>query len=79
MSSCKDFRDAGRGGLRIIFFRDRRGRDSKHWAFAFIWMRGSGTEKAFRVMADVRGNDPSAEREFLAWQTRMVLEADEIR
>jgi phosphoglucomutase len=75
--SCKEFRDAGRGGLRIIFFRDRRGRDNKHRAFAFIWMRGSGTEKAFRVMADVRGTDIRAEREFLAWQTRMVLEADE--
>jgi phosphoglucomutase len=74
--SCKKFRDAGRGGIRIIFFRDRRGSDCKHRAFAFIWMRGSGTEKAFRVMADVRGNDKPAEREFLAWQTRMVLEAD---
>jgi phosphoglucomutase len=79
MRSCKHFRDAGRGGLRIIFFRDRRGRGNKHRAFAFIWMRGSGTEKAFRVMADVRGSDTPAEREFLAWQTRMVLEADGIR
>jgi phosphoglucomutase len=74
--SCKEFRDAGRGGLRIIFFRDRREKDGKHRAFGFIWMRGSGTEKVFRVMADVRGNDKLAEREFLAWQTRMVLEAD---
>jgi phosphoglucomutase len=76
--SCKEFRNAGRGGLRIIFFRDRRGGGTHHRAFAFIWMRGSGTEKAFRVMADVRGNDKTAEREFLAWQTRMVLEADGI-
>ena len=74
---CKEFRDAGRGGVRVIFFRNRRGNRCKHRAFGFIWMRGSGTEKAFRVMADVRGNDKAAEREFLAWQTRMVLEADE--
>lgn len=74
--SCKEFREAGRGGLRIIFFRDRRGNDCKQRAFGFIWMRGSGTEKVFRIMADVRGNDKAAEREFLAWQTRMALEAD---
>jgi phosphoglucomutase len=74
--SCKKFRDAGAGGLRIIFFRERRGNKCKHRAFAFIWMRGSGTEKAFRVMADVRGNDTPAERAFLDWQTKMIREAD---
>jgi phosphoglucomutase len=73
--SCKNFDDAGRGGLRITFYRDRRGNNSNP-AFAFIWMRGSGTEKAFRIMADVQGNDAAAERAFLAWQTKMVLEAD---
>jgi phosphoglucomutase len=71
--SCKNYAEAGRGGLRIVFFRDRRGSDSV--PFAFIWMRGSGTEKAFRIMADVQGDDTTAEREFLAWQTRMVEEA----
>jgi phosphoglucomutase len=75
LRSCRNFSVAGRGGLRIVFFRDRRG-SYKSQAFAFIWMRGSGTEKAFRVMADVQGDDISVEREFLAWQTRMVLEAD---
>jgi phosphoglucomutase len=75
LRSCRDFSVAGRGGLRIIFFRERRG-SNKHSSFAFIWMRGSATEKVFRVMADVQGNDASVEREFLAWQTRMVLEAD---
>jgi phosphoglucomutase len=74
--SCRDFAVAGRGGLRIMFYRDRRGGNDRNPAFGFIWMRGSGTEKAFRVMADIQGNDTAAEREFLAWQTRMVLEAD---
>jgi phosphoglucomutase len=74
--SCKDFGVAGRGGLRVMFYRDRRGERDKHQAVAFIWMRGSGTEKAFRIMADVQGAETAAEREFLAWQTRMVLEAD---
>jgi phosphoglucomutase len=74
--SCKNFSNAGRGGLRIIFFCERRGGGNKNRAYAFIWMRGSGTEKVFRIMADVRGSDVSVEREFLAWQTRMVLEAD---
>ncbi|MDR1231953.1 MAG: phosphatidylglycerol lysyltransferase [Spirochaetaceae bacterium] len=74
--SCRDFGIAGRGGLRIMFYRDRRGGNDSNSAFGFIWMRGSGTEKAFRIMADVQGTDAAAEREFLAWQTRMVLEAD---
>jgi phosphoglucomutase len=73
---CKVFRNAGKGGLRIMFFRDRRGGTGECQAFASIWMRGSGTEKVFRIMADVQGNDVAIEREFLAWQTRMVQEAD---
>jgi phosphoglucomutase len=74
---CRDFSSAGRGGLRIMFYRDRRGGD-RNPAFGFIWMRGSGTEKAFRIMADIQGNNTAAERAFLAWQTRMVLEADSL-
>jgi phosphoglucomutase len=72
---CHDFSDAGRGGLRIMFYRNRR-EGNNGPAFGFIWMRGSGTEKAFRIMADIQGRDTVAEREFLAWQTQMVLEAD---
>ena len=73
---CRHFAEAGRGGVRIVFFRDRRGSDNDHSAFAFIWMRGSGTERAFRIMADIQGDDADAERDLLAWQTRMVMEAD---
>jgi phosphoglucomutase len=74
--SCRDYSIAGRGGLRIMFYRDRRDSHRNDPAFGFIWMRGSGTEKAFRIMADIQGGDPAVEREFLAWQTAMVLEAD---
>jgi phosphoglucomutase len=64
------FSDAGRGGLKILFF-DREGHPN-----AYIWMRGSGTEPVFRVMADVKGTDMKKEQELLQWQRRMVLEAD---
>ncbi len=64
------FSSAGRGGLKILFF-DREGHPN-----AYIWMRGSGTEPVFRIMADVKGTDIKKEQELLQWQSRMVLEAD---
>ena len=60
-----------RGGLKIVF-RDTGGRDA-----GFIWMRGSGTEPVFRVMAEVRGKNPTAETALLDWHIKMVAEADE--
>jgi phosphoglucomutase len=65
-----DFSAAGRGGLKISFLKD----DGK--ATACLWMRGSGTEPVFRVMADVEGADTEAERAFIQWQRDMVSEAD---
>ncbi|MDR1248103.1 MAG: phosphatidylglycerol lysyltransferase [Treponema sp.] len=65
-----DFSAAGRGGLKISFFNNAGRRT------ACVWMRGSGTEPVFRVMADVEGPDRQAEREFIEWQRRMVSEAD---
>ena len=67
-----DFAASGKGGLRIVF-RDRAG-----VAKAFIWMRGSGTEPVFRVMADIEGGSPADEEELLAWHTAMVREADHV-
>ena len=58
------------GGLKIVF-RDKKGKDA-----GFIWMRGSGTEPVFRVLAEIRGNRPEAERELIEWQRKMVGEAD---
>jgi phosphoglucomutase len=64
----KKFSIAGRGGLRIVF-KNRSG-----WDRASIWMRGSGTEPVFRVMADVEGANPALHDELLAWQRGMILE-----
>ena len=67
------FGDAGRGGLKIEFF----GKQDAKKAIACIWMRGSGTEPVFRVMADVEGSSSDSERFLIDWQRRMVLEADD--
>jgi phosphoglucomutase len=64
------FGDAGRGGLRIIFTNEG-GR-----GVAALWMRGSGTEPVFRIMADTEGSDKRMERDLIEWQRRMVQEAD---
>jgi len=64
------FADAGRGGLKIEF--SNLGGET----VAFIWMRGSGTEPVFRVMADAVGPDNSLERTLIEWQRQMVFQAD---
>lgn len=66
----KDFSKSGKGGLKIKFYD----RNSK--PFAFIWMRGSGTEPVFRILCDVRGNNPYLEHRLLEWETEMLHEAD---
>jgi len=58
------------GGLKIVF-RDKKGEDA-----GFIWMRGSGTEPVFRVLAEIRENRPKAEKALVEWQREMVGEAD---
>lgn len=58
------------GGLKIVF-RDEEGKDA-----GFIWMRGSGTEPVFRILAEIRGKRPEAEKELVQWQREMVGEAD---
>jgi phosphoglucomutase len=65
-----DFSAAARGGLKISFLNNG-GRKT-----ACVWMRGSGTEPVFRIMADVEGSDRRAERAFIEWQRKMVSEAD---
>jgi phosphoglucomutase len=65
----ENFGDAGRGGLRICFFNEN-GADC-----ASLWMRGSGTEPVFRIMADIEGAKPDMERRLLAWHRDMVIEA----
>lgn len=61
-----------RGGLKIQF-KDREARPR-----AFIWMRGSGTEPVFRILADVYGANPELEEKLLAWQRSMIQRADAV-
>jgi phosphomannomutase len=65
-----DFAASGRGGLRILL-SDREGRPR-----AFLWMRGSGTEPVFRVMADLEGGAAEDEAWLLDWQVSMLRAAD---
>jgi phosphoglucomutase len=65
-----DFGEARRGGLKITF-TNKSGNET-----AAIWMRGSGTEPVFRIMADAEGSDKRMERDLIEWQRRMVSEAD---
>jgi len=59
-----------RGGLKMLFT------DSEGAARGFVWMRGSGTEPVFRIMADIKGKDSEGEALLLSWHTRLVREAD---
>jgi len=68
--NIQQFREAGRGGLKILF------RNQQNVEIAYIWMRGSGTEPVFRVMADVAGKDNRMERDLLSWLCQMVETAD---
>ena len=62
-------RKAGvKGGLKILF-SDKDGKD-----IAFIWMRGSGTEPVFRILADIESANPEDERYLINWQHHMVEE-----
>ncbi|GBU28200.1 phosphoglucomutase [Treponema sp. R8-4-B8] len=63
------FGEAGRGGLKILFF------NGDGTGTAYIWMRGSATEPVFRVMADAEGADVGVERFLLDWQRKMIMEA----
>ena len=65
-----DFSLSEKGGLKVLF------KDFKGDPLAFIWMRGSGTEPVFRIMCDVKGDNPQMEKELLAWESDMLLRAD---
>ena len=60
------------GGLKIVF-RDKMERDA-----GFLWMRGSGTEPVFRLMAEIRGRRPEAEAALITWHRAMLSEADRL-
>lgn len=68
--NIQDFGESGKGGLKIIFTGESGGRK------AFIWMRGSGTEPVFRILADVEGRDNPLEKKLAEWLASMLREAD---
>jgi phosphoglucomutase len=59
------------GGLKIVL-KDKAGK-----AAGCLWMRGSGTEPVFRILAEVRGDDPAGEADLLGWLTTLVRAADQ--
>ncbi|MCF7946201.1 MAG: hypothetical protein K9L24_05055 [Spirochaetia bacterium] len=59
-----------KGGLKIVFY------DYNGAAAAYIWMRGSGTEPVFRVLADSRGADGNREEKLLEWHKKLIQQAD---
>ena len=71
---ASDFSKSEKGGLKILFYEKNSRAPS-----SFIWMRGSGTEPVFRIMCDVKGKDAKKEKELLAWETKMLAQADKIR
>ena len=66
----KDFSTSEKGGLKILF-KDKDGNN-----IAFIWMRGSGTEPVFRIMCDVKGDNPEMEKSLLEWETELIKKSD---
>ncbi|MGP1459445.1 MAG: phosphoglucomutase [Treponema sp.] len=60
----------GNGGLKVRFFT------ADGTPAAFIWMRPSGTENVFRVLCDVKGSAPDAEKALLDWERAMLIDAD---
>ena len=65
-----DFSTSKAGGLKILF------KDKEENPIAFIWMRGSQTEPVFRIMCDVKGENPEMEKSLLEWETKMIESAD---
>ncbi|MBN1687382.1 MAG: phosphatidylglycerol lysyltransferase [Spirochaetales bacterium] len=59
-----------RGGLKVLLYNGQGD------ARAFVWMRGSGTEPVFRILADVEGNRPDVEALLLASHRQLITEAD---
>ncbi len=64
------FGASGRGGLKILFY------DGEGNSVASLWMRASGTEAVFRLLAECAGDKPEGERDLLLWHRSLVERAD---
>jgi len=61
-----DFARVKEGGFKIVFYTQ----DGQ--AIASIWMRQSGTEPVFRLMADLKDGEAEDEKALLLWQKGMI-------
>ena len=61
-----------KGGFKIIL-KKLSGENA-----GFIWMRGSGTEPVFRVMADIEGSSRENEKYLLNWHREIITKADNL-
>lgn len=57
------------GGLRLVF------EDEQGHAGASVWMRGSGTEPVFRVLAECRGTNRPLVEKLIRWHRDALTEA----
>ncbi len=60
----------GRGGFKVELLEPNGS------PVGFLWMRGSGTEPVFRVMADIASTEPGMEELLIAWHRQILAEAD---
>lgn len=59
-----------KGGLKIAF-SDHSGKET-----CYLWMRGSGTEPVFRILADIEGEEPEKEEWLLNWHRELIEKSD---
>lgn len=59
-----------RGGYKVLLH------DTQQRITDFMWMRGSGTEKIFRVMVDAQGDNQGRHDYLLAWHHSLIQAAD---
>lgn len=66
----REMGNGNKGGLKICLC------DKDEKVLAYIWMRPSGTEPLFRVLADVKGSNKELHDIILKWQRDMILKAE---
>jgi len=59
-----------KGGFKVAFH------DDAGECRGFLWMRGSGTEPVFRVLADIAGDD-NDQAELLAWHKEILTRSED--
>ncbi len=59
----------GKGGLKVLI-------QSGNQSVGFVWMRESGTEPLFRIMADIQGSHPDIEAALLELLETIIVKLD---